>query len=294
MFEHRTGDGEMSNFALEGHAMAKTEAIGAEGDPARIKGSDEFVEAFAKGLAVIKAFNGAPRPLSMAEIADRANLTRAGARRLLHTLIRLNYAAMEAGRFKLAPRILDLGLAYLSSLTNYDLCHQIIEHLAHETEELCTMSVLDGNEIVYVIRVEGRPALTRSLTVGSRLPAFATSMGRILLAGLPEDKVRTVLLRTSRPKLTRFTKTEINKLLPEIAKTRRNGWSLVKQELELGVCGLSAAVRNGRGETVAAASISFNMARFDEEKALNSFLPKLLKAAAEISNCRPSMRHGQG
>jgi len=267
--------------------MANLESIGTEADPTRIKGSDEFVEAFAKGLAVIKAFNGIQRPLSMAEIAGRANLTRSGARRLLYTLITLNYATMEAGRFRLAPKILDLGLAYLSSFTNYDFCHQIIEHLAHETEELCTMSVLDGSHIVYVVRVEGSPALTRSLSVGSRLPAFATSMGRVLLANKPEDEIRTLLLRTPRPKLTRFTKTEIDKLLSEIAKTRRSGWSLVKQELELGVCGLSAAVRNNRRETIAAVSVSFNMARFDEAKALNGVLPKLLKAADEISSCRP-------
>jgi len=267
--------------------MTRSKPIAAADDGAPLKGSDEFVEAFAKGLSVIKAFNGVQRPLSMAEIAERTNLTRAGARRLLYTLVKLSYATMKAGRFSLSPRILDLGLAYLSSFTNYDLCHRIIEELAHDTEELCTMSVLDGDEIVYIVRVEGRPALTRSLSVGSRLPAFATSMGRVLLAGVPEDEARTALLRMDRPKLTRFTKTEVDKLLLEIAKARRNGWSLVKQELEVGVCGISTAVRDERRETIAAVSISFNMARFDEAKAVNSFLPRLLAAADEISAFRP-------
>src|SRR5262249_12367809 len=243
----------VSNLPLpkgRANAMPKPKIAEAADDGAPHKGSDEFVEAFAKGLAVIKAFNGAQQPLSMAKIAERAHLTRAGARRLLHTLVKLDYARMEAGRFTLSPRILDLGLAYLSSFTNYDLCHRIIEELAHDTEELCTMSVLDGAEIVYVVRVEGRPALTRSLSVGSRLAAFATAMGRVLLAGMPENGARAILLGANRPKLTRFTKTEIDKLLAEISKARRNGWSLVKQELELGICGMSAAVGNERRETV--------------------------------------------
>lgn len=264
--------------------MAKAQNPDATADSPPLKGSDEFVEAFAKGLSVIRSFNGAQRPLSMAEIAERANLTRAGARRLLYTLVSLNYASVEAGRFKLSPKILDLAFAYLSSFANHDLLRQIVERLAQDTQELCTMSVLDGNEIVYVIRIEGRPVLTRSVAVGSRLPAFATSMGRVLLAAMPEEELYSRLQRTNRPKLTRFTKTEIDKLLAEIAKARRSGWSLVKQELEIGVCGLSAAVRNERAQTTAAVSISFNMARFDEERALNEFLPRLLRAAKEISD----------
>src|SRR5262249_49584892 len=158
-----------------------------------------------------------------------------------------------------------------------------IETLAHESQELCTMSVLDGSDIVYVARVEGRPALTRSLTVGSRLPAFATSMGRVLLAEKGDEEVRRILRDAPRTAFTKFTRTEIDKIMPEIDKARRNGWSMVKQELELGVCGISAPVRDAARSIVGAVSISFNMARFDEQKAIKHFLPMLLDVASRLS-----------
>jgi len=178
---------------------------------------------------------------------------------------------------------LDLGFSYLSSLTARGVAQPVIEGLAREVNELCTMSVLDGREIVYVIRVEIRTPLTRSLGIGSRLPAFATSMGRVLLAGENDEAVNTFVLSQDLRRITRYTNTDPQQLAKEIRKVRREGWSLVKQELELGVCGLSAPVRDARGRVVAAASISFNMARFDERQAMHSFLPKLLTVAEEIS-----------
>jgi len=244
---------------------------------------DEFVEAFARGLMVIRAFGSAQDSLSMAEVADRTGLTRAGVRRLLYTLVKLGYARISNGRFSLSPRILDLGFSYLSSLTARGVAQPVIEGLAREVNELCTMSVLDGREIVYVIRVEIRTPLTRSLGIGSRLPAFATSMGRVLLAGENDQAINTFLLSQDLRRITRYTNTDPQQLAKEIRKVRREGWSLVKQELELGVCGLSAPVRDARGRVVAAASISFNMARFDERQAMHSFLPKLLTVAEEIS-----------
>lgn len=219
----------------------------------------------------------------MAEVADRTGLTRAGVRRLLYTLVKLGYARISNGRFSLSPRILDLGFSYLSSLTARGVAQPVIEGLAREVNELCTMSVLDGREIVYVIRVEIRTPLTRSLGIGSRLPAFATSMGRVLLAGENDEAVNTFVLSQDLRRITRYTNTDPQQLAKEIRKVRREGWSLVKQELELGVCGLSAPVRDARGRVVAAASISFNMARFDERQAMHSFLPKLLTVAEEIS-----------
>jgi IclR family transcriptional regulator, pca regulon regulatory protein len=244
---------------------------------------DEFVEAFARGLMVIRAFGSAQDSLSMAEVADRTGLTRAGVRRLLYTLVKLGYARVSNGRFSLSPRILDLGFSYLSSLTARGVAQPVIAGLAREVNELCTMSVLDGREIVYIIRVEIRTPLTRSLGVGSRLPAFATSMGRVLLAGESDETIKEFLLSQDLRRITRYTNTDPQQLAKEIRKVRRDGWSLVKEELELGVCGLSAPVRDAHGRVVAAASISFNMARFDERQAMHSFLPKLLGVAEEIS-----------
>jgi len=247
------------------------------------KVGDGFVEAFAKGLAVISAFNGEQRSLSMADVAERAELPRAGARRLLYTLVQLGYARRDQGRFELTPKIIELGRAFLSSAANLDFTRPIVEALARDTGELCTMSLLDGVDVVYVVRVEPALSLTRSYGVGSRLPAYATSMGRVLLAGLPPQNARAILKASRLRKLTGRTKTDINVLMAEVARAGRAGWCLVQQEIELGVCGLSAAVKGRQGATRAAVSISFNMSRFDRKNALEVALPRLLKAAEELS-----------
>jgi IclR family pca regulon transcriptional regulator len=247
------------------------------------KAGDGFVEAFAKGLAVISAFNGEKRSLSMADVAERAALPRAGARRLLYTLVALGYARHDEGRFELTPKVIDLGRAFLSSATNLDFAKPIVEALARDIGELCTMSLLDGPDVIYVVRIEPALSLTRSYGVGSRLPAYATSMGRVLLAGLPPQNARAILEASDLRKLTSRTKTDVEVLMAEIARAGRAGWCLVQQEIELGVCGLSAAVRGRQGATRAAVSISFNMSRFDRKHALEIALPRLLKAAEELS-----------
>jgi IclR family pca regulon transcriptional regulator len=247
------------------------------------KAGDGFVEAFAKGLAVISAFNGEKRSLSMADIAERTDLPRAGARRLLYTLVQLGYARIDGGLFELTPKIIELGRAFLSSAANLDFARPIVEALAREAGELCTMSVLDGGDIVYVVRVEPALSLTRSYGVGSRLPAYATSMGRVLLAGLPPQNAEAILRASRLRKLTSRTKTDPEILMAEIARARKVGWCLVQQEIELGVCGLSAAVKNQQGTTRAAVSISFNMSRFDRKLALEVALPRLLEAADKLS-----------
>src|SRR5262249_57780026 len=142
------------------------------------KPGDAFVEAFAKGLAVIGALREGKRSLSMAEVAERAELPRAGARRLLYTLVQLGYARVDEGRFELTPKVMELGRAFLASATSVDFAKPIVDALARDTGELCTMSVLDGVDVVYVLPVEPALSLTRSYGVGSRLPAYATSMGR--------------------------------------------------------------------------------------------------------------------
>src|SRR5262249_4503017 len=233
--------------------------------------------------AVIAAFNGDKRALTMAEVAARADLPRAGARRLLYTLVQLGYARISDGLFELTPKVIDLGRAFLSSAADYDFAKPIVEALARDTGELCTMSVLDGADAVYVIRIEPSLPLTRSYGVGSRLPAYATSMGRVLLAGLTDPDAVAILKTSTLRKLTPPTQTDIDAVMTEIVRARKAGWSLVQQEIELGVCGLSAAVTNQRGGIRAAVSISFNMSRFDKKHALERSLPRLLQAAAELS-----------
>jgi len=218
----------------------------------------------------------------MSAVAARAGLTRAGARRLLYTLVELGYADASDGLFSLTPRVLELGFSYLSSLTLYGLARPLVERLARQTNELCTMSVRDGDSVVYVVRAEISTPLSRSFGLGSRLPAFATSMGRVMLADLSDGELETFLAGAKLPQITRYTKTEPDRIRDEVARARRQGWCLVKQELELGVCGLSVPVHDGDGKVAAAVSLSLNMARFDETQTLKDFLPRLQAVAEDI------------
>jgi IclR family pca regulon transcriptional regulator len=190
----------------------------------------------------------------------------------------------------LTPRILELGFSYLSSLSLYGLARPLVERLARETNELCTMSVRDADSLVYVVRAEIRTPLSRAFGVGSRLPLFATSMGRVMLAGLDDAELEGFLAKGKFQEFTRYTKTERGRIRDEVLKARRQGWCLVKQELELGVCGLSVTVHDADGHVAAAVSISMNMARFDETQTLKEYLPKLRAVAAQICSALQATR----
>lgn len=246
-------------------------------------GSDAFVEAFAKGLAVIGAFGDSAGALSMAELSKRTGLPRAGVRRLLLTLVTLGLAVERDGRFALTPRMLRLGYAYLSSLTLREIAQPAIETMARECDEIVAVSVLDGDELTYIARAEPSSVLRRSLTVGSRLPAFCTSMGRVLLAGLTEEQAQALLTRAGRPAFTRHTITDVKALMRDIAKTRAQGWAFVSEELELGACGIAAPIRDAYGRTVAALNISTNLGRHAEKPFVKRFKPLLLGLAERIS-----------
>ncbi|RAI38310.1 IclR family transcriptional regulator domain-containing protein [Rhodoplanes roseus] len=250
-------------------------------------GSDGFVEAFAKGLAVIGAFGPDGGTRSLADLARRTGLPRAGVRRLVLTLVALGLAEARDGRFALTPRVLRLGFAYLSTLGLREVAQPLIETLSREADEVVAVSVLDGDDLVYVARAEVQGVLRRSLTVGSRLPAFCTSMGRVLLSGLPDDEVTARLSRASLPAHTRHTVTDPATLTAVIAEIRRTGWTMVSEELEIGACGMAAAIRDGRGHVVAAVNISTNLARHTQEAFVRTFRARLLATAEEISRRLP-------
>lgn len=246
-------------------------------------GSDTFVEAFARGLAVMGAFTGAGPSLTITEVAARASVTRAGARRLLHTLVALGYARLSEGSFSLTPKVLDLGHAYLSSLSLREIAQPVIERLAGQVDEIVGVSVLDGDEIVFVARAERRSPLSRGIGIGGRLPAFATSMGRVLLAALPPEQAESVLARRKLKAYTKLTRCTREAVLRDLALVRRKGYSLVSEELELGVCGVAAAIHDGAGRVVAAMNVSTNLARHSRDSMVHNLLPRLIAAADEIS-----------
>jgi IclR family pca regulon transcriptional regulator len=245
--------------------------------------STEHVQSLARGLAVLQAFSSEHRRLTLSEVARQTGLTRATARRVLLTLESLGYARSDGREFELTPKVLDIGYAYLSSLDLSQIAEADMERLVEHTQESCSAAVLDGVEIVYVARMPTKRIMAISLGLGSRLPAFCTSMGRVLLADLPEEQVRDMLKRVELPKLTPRTITDIDGLCKELALVRSRGWALVDQEMEVGLRSVAAPLRNARGAAVAALNVSSSTLRVDLKKLREDFLPALLETAERIN-----------
>ncbi|MDA8444938.1 IclR family transcriptional regulator domain-containing protein [Paracidovorax valerianellae] len=247
------------------------------------KPGDSYVQSFARGLEVIRSFSATAPQQTLSDVAARTGLTRAGARRILLTLQTLGYVDTDGRLFRLTPRILDLGFAYLSSMPIWDLAEPTMEALVDQVHESCSAAVLDGRDIVYVLRVHTHKIMSTNLGVGSRLPAFWTSMGRVLLAGQSDDAVMALLQNLPRRQLTPHTLLDDENLLAAVRQARTQGWCLINQELEEGLISVAAPLRNRAGETVAALNISGQANRTSAEMMQTQLLPALLKAAEAIS-----------
>jgi IclR family pca regulon transcriptional regulator len=244
---------------------------------------DNYVQSFARGLAVIRSFSAEAPAQTLTEVAQRTGLTRAGARRILLTLAQLGYVESQGRHFRLTPKILDLGFAYLSSLPLWNLAEPVMETLAAEVKESCSAAVLDGPDIVYVLRVPTHKIMRINLGTGSRLPAFCTSMGRVLLAGLPADACRARIESAQRESRTARTLTDPEALQAAVDTVRRQGWCLVDQELEEGLVSLAAPLTDRVGRTIAALNISGQANRTPAAEMQARFLPRLRDAAEQIS-----------
>ena len=244
---------------------------------------DSYVQSFARGLEVIRSFSAQSPRQTLSEVAGRTGLTRAGARRILLTLQTLGYVESDGKLFRLTARILDLGFAYLSSLPIWNLAEPLMETLAGQVKESCSAAVLDGTDIVYVMRVSTHKIMSISLGVGSRLPAYCTSMGRMLLSALPPDQMMQVLQASERSPRTRYTLTDPDELAAKIAQVRKQGWSMVNQELEEGLVSMAAAITDRTGQTVAALNISGQANRTSARVMQETMLPALLETAQRIS-----------
>lgn len=247
------------------------------------KPGDSYVQSFARGLAVIRAFDAARPEQTLTEVASATGLTRAGARRILLTLQTLGYVEADGRLFRLTPKILELGFAYLTSMPFWNLADPVMEQLSEQIHESCSAAVLDRTEIVYVLRVPTQKIIALNLSVGSRLPAFCTSMGRVLLSGLPEERLDIVLRESDRRPRTQRTITEVDALKAVIAGVREQGWALVDQELEEGLISLSAPIRNRAGDIIAAMNISGQANRTSARQMTKQFLGPLQQAAERIS-----------
>ena len=241
-----------------------------------------FVQSLERGLSVIGAFGPETPQLSLSEVARSTGLTRAAARRFLLTLVDLGFMRQDGKLFRLTPRVLSLGYAYLSSLSLPGVAEPYLEQLAREVHESSSLSVLDGHDIVYVARVPTSRIMTVTINVGTRFPAYATSMGRVLLASLDEDALEEHLSTLELHRFTEHTVATHDDLRAMLPAIRTQGYALVDQELEHGLRSLAAPVRNRHGKVVAAVNVSSHVSRITRDKARRQFLPPLLRAVADI------------
>lgn len=240
----------------------------------------DFVASLEKGLAVIEAFEtGRPR-LTLSDVAGLTGTTRAAARRYLRTLTRLGYADFDGRFFSLTPRILRLGYAYLSSAPLPSRLQPFLEKISQETGESSSAAVLDGDEIVYIARAATRRIMSIGLGVGSRLPAYCTSLGRVILAHKPQAEVEAYLERAALEQRTGFTVTDKRQLLVLLDAVREQGYATVNEELEIGLRSIAVPVRREDGSVQLAINIGTQAARVKASEMAERFLPPL-RAAAE-------------
>lgn len=248
-----------------------------------IKKSD-FVQSLEKGLKVINAFSIEHQQMTLTEVSKKVGLTRANARRMLLTLQYLGYVNCTYDRyFSLSPKVLSLGYSYLSSISFRELAIPYMQDLTKEVNESCSMSVLDKNEIVYVARVHTKRIMTISLAVGTRLPVYATSMGKVLLGGLEPVEFNKIIRTLDFVKFTEHTLTK-GELIAQLSQIREQHWAVSNEELEIGVRSIAYPVRDKHGKVVAALNISGHASRVSLNDLKKKYLPVLKQKIEQIEN----------
>jgi len=242
---------------------------------ARKREDSEYVMALEKGLAVIEAFGLLRGSATLTQLAQITGHTKASVRRCLLTLRELGYAAQEGRQFRLASRALRLGHAYVASDALTQVAQPILEMTSERTRESASIAVLDSQDVVFVARATHRRSLSTGLEVGARLPAYCSATGRVLLAEMRKEDVRFLLNRMSRPALTPHTRTSLRDILQEIDRARQQGYALVDEELEIGLRSIAVPLRTGRGELVAALSLSVTTQRMTRDAMVEVLLPEM-------------------
>lgn len=242
----------------------------------------EFLEALARGLRVIQSFDRDRRQLSLSDVAKLVDLPRASVRRTLHTLVQLGFAETDGKLFRLTPRVLTLAGAYLLSNPIASILQPAAERLSAQINASCSAAVLDGDDIVMIVHVSPSRILPISAQVGLRLPAFASSLGRIILANFDDAELDAFLARIRPQKLTDQTVIDKKQLRRAILQARADGFSLVDQEVEVGFRSISVALKRLDGRTIAALNIGIHTERGTPEMMRETFLPKLQDLASQL------------
>ena len=246
-----------------------------------------FMTSLARGLAVVKAFSDQRRAMTIAQISHKTGIPRAAVRRCLYTLKQLGYADSEANNFYLKPKILTLGSSYLSSTPLTISAQPCLNHVSRTLNESCSLAVLDELEVLYISRSATSRVMSVALNAGSRLPAYCTSLGRVMLAAMSDAELDAYFEKATLRAFTDRTIISESGLRAILIDVRQSGYAVVEEELEIGLCSIAVPVRGASGTTVAALNVgaqSTRVTRFQLEK---TFLPALLNAASELSVLLP-------
>jgi IclR family transcriptional regulator, pca regulon regulatory protein len=249
----------------------------------------QSLQSLERGIAVIQVFSRERPALTLSEVARLTGITRATARRILLTLEDLGHVRSDGRLFSLTPRVLTLGWAYLSSLNLWETAQPLMEELTKQTNESCSAATLDLPDVVYVARVPTSRIMTIALGIGTRLPAHCTSMGRVLLAALPDAELEDFLATARLEGYTDRTITDAERLRRTIHSVRDQGWALVDQELEIGLRSIAAPLHVD-GRTIAAINVSAAAPRVPLEQLRGRFLPELLKTVDLIATALERQR----
>jgi IclR family pca regulon transcriptional regulator len=241
------------------------------------------VQSLDRGLAVIRAFNADRSAMTLSEVAQVTRLSRAVVRRYLLTLVQLEYVRFDGRLFSLRPRVLELGYSYLSGLTLADIARPRLEALVEKLNESSSISVLDGSEIVYVVRVPARRIMSVAIAVGTHFPAYATSMGRVLLASLKLDDLDAYFASVELKPMSPHTLTDEDQLRRELDVVRVQGWAGVDQELEEGLRSVAVPIRGPRGDAIAAVNVSVHVSSATIDQLVDEVVPELQVVAAQIA-----------
>ncbi len=241
-----------------------------------------FMTSLARGLSVIRTFTGQEPNLTIAEVSRLARISRAAARRCLYTLSQMGYAGSDGRTFFLLPKMLTLGYAFLSSAELPQVLQPFLERVSAALRESSSAAVLDDGEIVYIARASTQRIMSVELNVGSRLPAYCTAMGRVLLAHLPADQLTAYLKSVQLKPLTELTVTRRDELRDALHVVREQSYALVDQELEVGLISIAVPIRNVSGGVVAAMNVSVQAARVASGEMEARYLPVLRQAADDI------------
>lgn len=242
----------------------------------------DMMGSLAKGLKVVEAFTAENPRLSIAQAAEIAGLDRATTRRCLLTLAELGYCAYDGKFFTVTPRVLRLGTGCLATMPLPRIVQPFLDVLSEQIGQSTSVSILDETEIVYIARAAQRRVMSIALMPGSRLPAYCTSMGRVLLAATGEETTLRLLKASPLVARTEYTVTDIDTLMAEIAKVKERGFAAINQEVEMGLCSIAVPLKAANGRTVAALNVGLAAGKASMEDIEHMFLPPLLRMQAEL------------